>query len=101
VYELSLKNALIEMGLVLPFDDRAEFPMVCKEPVFISDVVHKAVMEVDEEGTIAAAATAVKMQSKTIRRDPIKMIVDRPFLVVLQTTMQKIPMFLALVNKPM
>jgi len=101
-YDLSLKKVLIEMGLILPFDrDRAEFPKICKEPVFISDVIHKAVMEVDEEGTIASAGTAASMRLRCIPVPPIPMVVDRPFLVLLRTTESNIPIFIALVNKPM
>lgn len=99
-YDLSLKSMLIDMGLVLPFGPRAEFSKICIGPVLISDVIHKAVMKVDEEGTVAVAATTVEI-ARCISRAPIVMKVDRPFLVLLRTTEQKILMFLALVNKPM
>ncbi len=63
---LSLNETLEEMGMPLPFDDCADFtgiasgsPVCSLEALRIRDVIHKAVIKIDEEGTEAAAATAV------------------------------------------
>jgi serpin B len=52
-------------------------------PVFVSQAIHKAVVEVDEEGTKAAAATAVAMMLCAAPRvpppPPPEIICDRPF----------------------
>jgi serpin B len=49
-------------------------------PVFISDVLHKAFVAVDEQGTEAAAATAVIMKRGRIFR----FVADRPFLLLIR-----------------
>jgi len=58
-------------------------------------------MEVDEDGTVAAASTAVEMQEKCMSPEICHtMNVNRPFLMIVRTTKEQIPVFMALVNKP-
>ena len=48
------------MGAIAPFDETADFSGIGgKRELKISNVIHKAVVELNEEGTVAAAATAV------------------------------------------
>ena len=65
-----------------PFGNGADFSgMTKEEPLFISDVLHKATITVDEEGTEAAAATAVIMARSSIPiNEPISLVLDRPFM---------------------
>ena len=52
--------------------------------LFISDVVHKAFVSVDESGTEAAAATTVVMKLTSIMPEqPVEVTVDRPFIFVI------------------
>jgi len=77
----SLKQALMEMGMPLAFSDFADFNDMTKD-VKIGDVIHKASIDVDEEGTEAAAVTAVTMRSVSMVMDPIPPRVfraDHPF----------------------
>ena len=56
-----LNSKLKQLGMTDAFiDGKADFSqMTTKDELFISDVIHKTVIEVDEEGTEAAAATAI------------------------------------------
>jgi hypothetical protein len=54
--EFGLKTILSSLGTELVFSDDADFSGVGEEPLKISEVVHEAFVEVNEEGTEAAAA---------------------------------------------
>ncbi len=89
-YEAGLNNALSALGMSVAFDpQRADFsPMVDLRPenVFISNVMHKTFIEVNEEGAEAAAVTSVEMGVTSAREEPERftMIVERPFLVAIR-----------------
>lgn len=86
---LSLAEELSRMGMPLAFDrQRADFFGVDgSRDLFISAVVHKAFIEVDEKGTEAAAATAVVMSYASARVSeptPKEFRADHPFLFFLR-----------------
>ena len=58
--------------------------MTTEEKLFISDVIHEAYIAVDEEGTEAAAATAVIMRAGAVMQQPVQLTVDRPFIFALR-----------------
>lgn len=78
----SLVGLLNALGMTDAFGDDADFSaMTTEEELFISDVIHEAFIKVDEEGTEAAAATAVVMEARSAPpSDSVELIVDRPFL---------------------
>jgi serpin B len=80
----SLKPAFEALGMHLAFDRaRADFSrMAAQEPLMIGDIVHRAVIDVMEDGTEAAAATAVVMAARAAlpQQQPEPFRVDRPFL---------------------
>jgi len=83
--EISLAEILIEMGMPTALSDAADFSgMTGSKDLFISDVFHKAFVSVDEEGTEAAAATAVDMSMKSMPESPLELTVDRPFLFLIR-----------------
>ena len=56
------------------------------EDLFISDAIHKATIEVDEKGTIAAAATAmVAKDCFDCEPEPLKITIDKPFLFFIRS----------------
>jgi serpin B len=78
---LQLGGTLSSMGMPTAFDGGADFSGFTGYPdLFISEVMHKAFVKVDEAGTEAAAATAVVMNITAMPPPPVEMNVNRPFL---------------------
>ena len=85
--EFSLKDTLAEMGMPIAFSpDEADFSGMTGNPeLFISDVVHKAFVAVDEAGTEAAAATAVIVGTTSMPEEPrVEVTLDRPFIFLIR-----------------
>lgn len=104
-YGVSLKAALEAMGMRQAFDaDQADFSAMRAIPpnVFINSVEHKAFVDVNEQGTEAAAATTIEMgvTSAQPSEDPFLMRVDRPFFVAIEEMTTGIPVFLGLIADP-
>jgi serpin B len=71
--------------------------------LYISQVFHKTFIAVDENGTEAAAATAVAMMTATARVEqsrPIEVKVDRPFIYAIQHVPSGACLFVGRVNDP-
>ncbi|KAL5112784.1 Intracellular coagulation inhibitor 2 [Taenia crassiceps] len=98
---MQLKEPLCRMGLKSTFDmDRADFSGITAERALsVSDVYHQAVIDVDEEGAEAAAATAMPMMLRCMPRPPPQFVVDHPFLffIVSETG---IPVFMGHMVEP-
>ena len=83
--QADLKDALVGLGMKSAFGLDADFSgMTKQEDLFISDVIHEAYIAVDEEGTEAAAATAVIMRASAMPMQPVQLTVDRPFIFALR-----------------
>ena len=68
--------------------------------LFIRDVIHKAFVSVDEQGTEAAASTAVVVVAESARPDPIKVAIDRPFIFLIRDLETGAILFLGRVLDP-
>ncbi|HEY1916637.1 MAG TPA: serpin family protein [Streptosporangiaceae bacterium] len=101
---LDLVPLLRELGITLAFDRHAaDFTgITTAEQLFVGAVVHQAYIDVDEQGTEAAAATAVTMRAMASMRrpDPITMIVDHPFVFEIIDTVTGLPLFSGRVSDP-
>ena len=90
-----LNDCLKELGMPDVFDaDRADLSgMSTSEQLYVSHVVHKAYVDVNEEGTEAAAATAAVVMKRSM---PIvhKFTADHPFLFVIQDNRIGVPLFI-------
>jgi serpin B len=83
--QFALSSVLQSMGMTEAFSPEADFSgMTGKPELFISDVIHKAFVAVDESGTEAAAATAVIMKLSAMPGEAVKVIVDRPFVFLIR-----------------
>jgi serpin B len=98
----SLADALRALGMPLAFDPQsADFSgITAAETLFIGDVIHQANIDVDEEGTEAAAATAVVMRAGSAPAEPVTLRVDRPFLFALRDVPTGTILFLGRVTDP-
>jgi serpin B len=96
----SLKDQLSSLGMPLAFTDQADFHgITTQEQLKISDVYHQAFIAVDEEGTEAAAASAVVFEAVS---GPIgeTLTVDRPFLFAIRDVKTGAILFLGRVVDP-
>ena len=83
--QFSLPQALRQLGMQDAFTSQADFSgMTGQRDLFISDVIHKAFVSVDEKGTEAAAATAVIMKLTAMPAQPVQVDVDRPFIFLIR-----------------
>ena len=77
----NLNDSLSSLGMEEAFSGTADFSGI-RDGICISRVLHKAVIEVNEKGSEAAAATVVEMK-ETAAADPLTFIADRPFVFVI------------------
>lgn len=87
--ETDLLEPLRRLGMVAAFDSaRADFSGMSARPgLFVSDIVHKAYIDVDEKGTEAAAATAVTFAPTAVYEPPVpveEFKADHPFLYLIR-----------------
>lgn len=73
-----LNDSLIALGMGEAFGSKSDFTGI-REDVSISRVLHKAIIEVNEEGSEATAATVVEMVETAVA-EPLTFIADRPFV---------------------
>jgi serpin B len=99
--EAPLKDTLSALGMPTAFvEGKADFSgMTTEEQLFIAAVLHQTFIAVDEEGTEAAAATAVVMQTESAARF-VPFIANRLFLFVIHDVEHGTPLFLGRVADP-
>ena len=99
----NLIPALRRLGVSEAFGGDADFNGITDaEPLRIGAVAHKAYIDVDEQGTEAAAATGVTLAALAAFRPPppVTMVVDRPFLFAIIDPATSLPLFLGQVSRP-
>jgi serpin B len=102
-YAVRLNEPLETLGMKRAFSVNAEFSAMAEERLFISEVKQKSYVEVNEEGTEAAAVTGISVVATGVEMEPPKpfeMIVDRPFLFVISDTVTDSILFIGIVNDP-
>jgi len=101
-YEAELKPPLQAMGMKRPFSKAADFSAMAAQPLYLSAVKHKSFVEVNEEGTEAAAATVAEMKVTSVAppTQPFEMVVDRPFLFVIADNATREILFVGVVYEP-
>lgn len=104
-YLTNMNDALKSLGMQEAFNGaNAKFRSLGKNirddsNVFIGNVTHKTFIKLDEEGTKAAAVTAVDMTTESALMPPeIQVILDRPFAYAIIDTATNLPIFIGTVN---
>lgn len=98
-YEIGLNEMLKSMGMEIAFDPaRADFSGINRNrDLYITNVKHKTFVQVNEEGTVAAAATSVEMGTTSA---PPVMRVDHPFVFVIHERNTGAILFIGQVTNP-
>ncbi|MCR5601235.1 MAG: hypothetical protein K6G33_10910 [Ruminococcus sp.] len=103
-YENELSDELISMGMPTAFADYADFSNLSaisdKNPLAIGRVIHKTFIELDENGTKAAAATLVSMTENSMPsyKEVKRIVFDRPFVYCIFDTETYLPIFIGALN---
>ena len=102
-YDIKLNNALKALGMETAFSNQANFSNMTSASVAINEVKHKTFVEVNEEGTEAAAATSVGMVLTSARmpaEEPFQMVVDRPFFCAIRDNQTGTILFMGSIKEP-
>ena len=98
---VELSDVLAALGMPTAFGNQADFTgMSATERFVVGAVVHEAFVAVDEQGTEAAAATAVVLRALSMPRVDLELTVDRPFLFVVHDVETATPLFIGRVTDP-
>lgn len=99
---LSLSDVLAAMGMPDAFDPhKADLSGMTKEQdLYISDVIHKAFVSVDESGTEAAAATAVIIRALSMPQESVHLTIDHPFIFLIRDLQTQSILFVGRVTNP-
>jgi serpin B len=97
-----LVEPLKALGMQIAFDrHRANFRGIADTQLFISQVVHKTFLRIDEKGTEAAAATGIEIEVTGARIDPPTVFrADHPFLVLIRDRQTGAMLFLGRIADP-
>ncbi len=102
-FSASLAESLKRMGMDVAFHyPQADFGPMGSKDFFLSDVIHKTRLEVDEKGTVAAAATAVIMAAGAamIPRTKKILVFDRPFVALIGDSQTGAVLFAGVIEDP-
>lgn len=102
-YESMLNSPLTKLGMGIAFSNKAGFSAMLTRPTAISKVIHKTYLSIDEQGTEAAAATAVGMRAFAMRaapKTPFTMVVDHPFFCAIIDRATGALLFMGVIYNP-
>ena len=99
--EFSLVDTLKAMGMTDAFSDAADFSgMADTDKLYLSGVIHKAFVEVTEEGTEAAAATGITVGVTSMPAPPKMFCADHPFIFMIRDYATNSILFIGRMNNP-
>jgi serpin B len=81
---LDLRSCLESMGIQLAFNEDADFSTITSEDIHISKITHQAMLEINETGTEATAATSATFIAKGVHMETPVFMADHPFLFLIR-----------------
>lgn len=102
-FEIKLNDVLKQMGMIKAFEPYvADFSKISDTGLYISSAVHKSFIDVNENGTEAAAVTAITFTTTSIGNEPPKTYfnVDKPFVFAITEKDTDAILFIGEVQKP-
>jgi len=100
-YKLLLNDPLIELGLGVAFTENADFTGITPGgDIHISRVIHQTFIDVNEEGTEAAAATIIEVRYTSAPSGTVTLRFDKPFLYMIKENSTGALLFMGKVGKP-
>ena len=101
--KLDLVEPLKQLGMTDMFGSTADFSGMTggtNKGLYVSEIVQKAFVEVNEEGTEAAAATAAVMMGRSRQPEPEQFTCDRPFMFLIRDNLTGMILFSGHVTDP-
>lgn len=107
-FKSRLNNSLSALGMEIAFSPaRADFSNMCEVGtglnIYISKVIHKTFLKIDEKGTEAAGATAVGITLTSAAHDPANpfhLVFNRPFFMIIKDNSSGLPLFMGSILDP-
>ena len=103
-YKVELNDVLSALGMGVAFGSGADFSKMGPPPgLWIDEAIHKTFVEVNEEGTEAAAVTGIIMPDSSGWEPPTPFVfmVDRPFLIAIRDDVTGAVLFMGVIVEPM
>ena len=100
-FKKQLKDILTSMGMGIAFTDKADFSNISDLALLINDVTHQALIETNEDGTEAAAATIVDIGVTAVPVSPFVLRIDHSFLYIIRESTTNSILFMGRVTDPL
>jgi serine protease inhibitor len=99
--QAELSQPLGQLGVRTVFQDDADLSGISPKSLAVQSVLHESVLKLDEQGLEGAAATAVMFRLTSIQlNEPVRVEIDRPFLLLVRHVETGVIYFMARVVKP-
>ena len=99
-YKNELKDILYALGMEDLFTERADLSKLGPGGLVVSKVLHKSFLEIDEQGTEAAAVTVIGIETTSTEPSKPYMILDRPFLLFIRDNVTNSVLFMGQIQDP-